>query len=103
MEEAYMEDAEFTIEQDINSIFIVQSAYMELNENLEEVSRVFNLSTEIIKQIVKVEDVSNTDYLESLETEKLDSIYAVLARNLGNQAKTDLISNIEKIVANRVS
>jgi hypothetical protein len=54
MEEAYMEDAEFTIEQDINSIFIVQSAYMELNENLEEVSRVFNLPTEIIKQIVKL-------------------------------------------------
>ncbi len=30
MEEAYMDDAEFTLEQDINSIFTVQSAYMEL-------------------------------------------------------------------------
>lgn len=103
MEEAYMDDAEFTLEQDINSIFTVQSAYMELNENLEDVSKKFNLPTQVIKQIVKVEDINGVDYLESLETEKLDSIYSVLVRNLGNNPKTDLINSIEKIVANRVS
>ncbi len=98
-----MDDAEFTLEQDINSIFTVQSAYMELNENLEDVSKKFNLPTQVIKQIVKVEDINGVDYLESLETEKLDSIYSVLVRNLGNNPKTDLINSIEKIVANRVS
>lgn len=103
MEESYMDDAEFTLEQDINSIFTVQSAYMELNENLEDVSKKFNLPTQVIKQIVKVEDINGVDYLESLETEKLDSIYSVLVRNLGNNPKTDLINSIEKIVANRVS
>jgi hypothetical protein len=103
MEEAYMDDAEFTIEQDINSIFTVQSAYMELNENIEDVSKKFNLPTGVIKRIVKVEDINSVDYLESLETEKLDSIYTVLVRNLGNNPKTDLINSIEKIVANRVS
>ena len=103
MEEAYMDDVEFTLEQDINSIFTVQSAYMELNENLEDVSKKFNLPTQVIKQIVKVEDINGVDYLESLETEKLDSIYSVLVRNLGNNPKTDLINSIEKIVANRVS
>lgn len=103
MEEAYMDDAEFTLEQDINSIFTVQSAYMEQNENLEDVSIKFNLPTEVIKQIVNVKDINSDDYLESLETEKLDSIYSVLVRNLGNNPKTDLINSIEKIVANRVS
>lgn len=103
MEEAYMDDAEFTLEQDINSIFTVQSAYMERNENLEDVSIKFNLPTEVIKQIVNVKDINSDDYLESLETEKLDSIYCVLVRNLGNNPKTDLINSIEKIVANRVS
>lgn len=103
MEEAYMDDAEFTLEQDINSIFTIQSAYMEQNENLEDVSKKFNLPTEVIKQIVKVEEINSNDYLESLETEKLDSIYSVLVRNLGNNTKTDLINSIEKIVANRVS
>lgn len=103
MEEAYMDDAEFSLEQDINSIFTVQSAYMEQNENLEDVSKKFNLPTEVIKQIVKVEEINSNDYLESLETEKLDSIYSVLVRNLGNNPKTDLINSIEKIVANRVS
>jgi hypothetical protein len=76
---------------------------MELNENIEDISKKFNLPTEVIKQIVKVEDINSEDYLENLETEKLDSIYSVLVRNLGNNPKTDLINSIEKIVANRVS
>ena len=103
MEEAYMDDAEFTIEQDINSIFTVQSAYMEQNDNIKDVSKKFNLPTEVIKQIVKVEEINSNEYFERLETEKLDSIYSVLVRNLGNNPKTDLINSIEKIVANRVS
>lgn len=103
MKEAYMDDAKFTLEQDINSIYTVQSAYMEQNENLEDISKKFNLPIEVIKQIVKMGGINSDDYLESLDTEKLDSIYSVLVRNLGNNPKTDLINSIEKIVANRVS
>lgn len=102
MEEAYMEDAEFTTEQDINSIFIVQSSYMELNENLEDVSIKFNLPVELIKQIVKEDENTESGYLESLETEELDGIYSVLVRNLGNQPKTELIKRIEEIVSKRI-
>ena len=90
MEEAYMEDAEFTTEQDINSIFIVQSSYMELNENLEDVSIKFNLPVELIKQIVKEDENTESGYLESL------------VRNLGNQPKTELIKRIEEIVSKRI-
>jgi hypothetical protein len=103
MEEAYMDDAEFTIEQDINSIFTVQSAYMDLTENLHDVSKKFDLPVEIVKQIVNVEDFSTKDYLKSLETKQLDAIYTVLVRNLGNNPKTEIISTIEEIVSKRVS
>ncbi len=103
MEEGYIEDAEFTTEQCVFSIFTVQSEYMELNENLEKVSKAFNLPIEVIKRIVEIEDNQNNKYLETLDTKELDAIYLILVRNLGNNPKTDLISDIEKIIINRLS
>ena len=101
MEEAYMDDAESTIEQDIRSVFFARSDYTETFKNITELAKDFELPIEQIMQIVQVKEKFNSDYLESLETQQLESIYYVLVRNLGNQNKTELISNIENIIFKR--
>jgi hypothetical protein len=105
MEDAYMEDAEFTTEQCICSLFITQSTYIERDELIKRLSNDFNLPIEVINQIIEEEikeDIKFSYYLESLSTKELDSIYSVLVRNIGNQPKTNLIIEIEKIVSKRI-
>ncbi len=106
-EHGYMEDAEFTLEDDIQSLFTVKSAYMTIDEIIEELSVLFNLSKERIESIVNSDiksietETTKIDYLTTLTTTELDRIYSVLARQGKSNPNADIMNKIELITIKR--
>ncbi len=101
-EAGYMEDEEEVDEErDINCLYHVYCSDRTKEEAIAELSRQFNRSVINIKEIVAYkepsEDISNESYLNSMSTDTLKGLYAVLQRQ---EATGGDIDNMKQIIEN---
>jgi hypothetical protein len=109
----YMDDAIDDIESGVFTFYLYMSNESDsLQKRVADISKYFpTLTTQEIEKIiiestnenVENKELSDIEYLNSLSTRELDGIYSVLVRNLGNNEKTKIINDIEKIVINRTN
>ena len=107
----YMDDAIDDIESGVFTYYLYMSNESDsLQKRVADISEYFpTLTTQEIEKIIiestneneENKELSDFEYLNSLSTNELDSLYSVLVRNLGNNSKTDIIQKIERIVIDR--
>ena len=108
-EAGYMEDIEEVDEEtDINCLYHVYCADKTEEEAIAELSRQFNRSIINIKEIVAYKDpsenISSESYLNTLSTNTLKGMYAVLLRQVATGGDIDNTKQlIEQILAKRTN
>lgn len=101
MEEAYMEDINESIENDIYSLWLNSYNEIETDEfKIFDLSKRFNVSTKTVIEIVK--DELKTEYLKSISTSELNGMYSTLKIHEESSANKLQMEIIKSVLNDRI-